>query len=401
MGERNKRILMEQLQLPKNKLCADCNAESPEWASSNIGVFICVNCSGIHRMLGTHISRVKSCRLDQWTDEQVQFMCDNGNECINAQLEVYMPVYYQKPRPSDPQVYKEHFIHSKYDRKEFISEGGTSHYEKGAKDGFLWKRGKDGKQFKLRRFVLNAEEGTLKYYVKPEGKEPKQTINLASLTASLVPDKINHAHGFQLAFMTENLTRQIYLYAEEAKDAVDWFIELRASSMHLIKKNNPNITDCEIIKKLNNYQVKQGWMLKTGPKHTEPYRKRWFTLENRRLLYFVNPLDAYPRGEIYLGSRSNGFMVRDGLPAGQQEYGFGITITTPDRDYLMCCEDKEDQKAWIAEIKAIMTRPLNSQENEEFTEHALTYHQRRKTTVRYNLTTPAGWRSSVGEFSSK
>ena len=44
----------------------------PEWASSNIGVFMCVNCSGIHRMLGTHVSRVKSCRLDQWTDDAVQ-----------------------------------------------------------------------------------------------------------------------------------------------------------------------------------------------------------------------------------------------------------------------------------------------------------------------------------------
>ena len=46
----------------------------PEWASSNMGVFICVNCSGIHRMLGTHISRVKSCLLDQWSDDAVQVM---------------------------------------------------------------------------------------------------------------------------------------------------------------------------------------------------------------------------------------------------------------------------------------------------------------------------------------
>jgi len=49
----------------------------PEWASSNIGVFMCVNCSGIHRMLGTHISRVKSCRLDQWADDAVQVLVFN------------------------------------------------------------------------------------------------------------------------------------------------------------------------------------------------------------------------------------------------------------------------------------------------------------------------------------
>jgi len=65
-------------------------------------------------------------------------------------------------------VYKEHFIHAKYELKEFTTPGGTAHYESGRKDGFLWKRGKDDKQFKKRRFVLNTEEGTLKYYVKPD-----------------------------------------------------------------------------------------------------------------------------------------------------------------------------------------------------------------------------------------
>nr|NP_001071906.1 zinc finger protein [Ciona intestinalis]XP_018673381.1 zinc finger protein isoform X2 [Ciona intestinalis]BAE93292.1 zinc finger protein [Ciona intestinalis] len=363
MGERNKKILLEQLQLPKNKLCSDCNAEGPEWASSNIGVFMCVNCSGIHRMLGTHVSRVKSCRLDQWADEAVQFMCENGNESVNVVLERHVPIYYRKPVPTDPQAYKEHFIHAKYERKEFATPGGCAHYETGMKEGMLWKRGKDGKQFKQRRFVLNMDEGTLKYFVKPDAKEPKQIINLTTLSTSLAPDKINHPHGLQLAFMNDNLTRQIYLYADEAKDAVDWYIVLRASSFHLIRKSYPQLSDAEVLRRLNSHQRKQGWMEKTGPKLTEPYRKRWFSLENRRLLYFEKPLDPYPRGEIYLGSRSEGYMVRDGLPAGQTEHGFGITITTPYRDYLLCCEDKEEQKSWINEIKSITTQPLTDQDN--------------------------------------
>ena len=65
-------------------------------------------------------------------------------------------------------MYKEHFIHAKYERREFTTSEGTAHYEVGFKDGFLWKRGKDDKQFKQRRFVLNVAEGTLKYFVKPE-----------------------------------------------------------------------------------------------------------------------------------------------------------------------------------------------------------------------------------------
>ena len=65
-------------------------------------------------------------------------------------------------------MYKEHFISSKYDHKEFASPSGTDHYQNGHKDGFLWKRGKDDRQYKKRRFVLNVAERTLKYYIKPE-----------------------------------------------------------------------------------------------------------------------------------------------------------------------------------------------------------------------------------------
>ncbi|KAK8217424.1 splicing factor [Zalaria obscura] len=46
----------------------------PRWASWNLGIFICIRCSGIHRGMGTHISRVKSVDLDSWTDEQLQSM---------------------------------------------------------------------------------------------------------------------------------------------------------------------------------------------------------------------------------------------------------------------------------------------------------------------------------------
>ena len=44
----------------------------PDWADVNFGVFICIDCSGIHRSLGAHIAKVKSVRLDQWTEEHVK-----------------------------------------------------------------------------------------------------------------------------------------------------------------------------------------------------------------------------------------------------------------------------------------------------------------------------------------
>lgn len=55
----------------------------PRWASWNLGIFVCIRCSGIHRGMGTHISRVKSVDLDAWTDEQLHYVVRWGNARAN------------------------------------------------------------------------------------------------------------------------------------------------------------------------------------------------------------------------------------------------------------------------------------------------------------------------------
>lgn len=85
---RNKARLQHLLSNPHNRYCADCKtSRNPRWASWNLGVFICIRCSGIHRSLGTHITRVKSVDLDSWTDEQTSNMELWGNEKGNLYWE--------------------------------------------------------------------------------------------------------------------------------------------------------------------------------------------------------------------------------------------------------------------------------------------------------------------------
>jgi len=66
-----------------NNKCADCGDPFPEWASINLGIFICIQCAGVHRSLGTHISQVRSLTLDQWDSDVVQFMRETGNVIVN------------------------------------------------------------------------------------------------------------------------------------------------------------------------------------------------------------------------------------------------------------------------------------------------------------------------------
>uniref|UniRef100_A0A672NF90 Arf-GAP with coiled-coil, ANK repeat and PH domain-containing protein n=1 Tax=Sinocyclocheilus grahami TaxID=75366 RepID=A0A672NF90_SINGR len=80
---RGESILQRILCLPGNQQCCDCGQAEPRWASINLGILLCIECSGIHRSLGVHCSKVRSLTLDSWEPELLKLMCELGNSIIN------------------------------------------------------------------------------------------------------------------------------------------------------------------------------------------------------------------------------------------------------------------------------------------------------------------------------
>ncbi|XP_033085692.1 arf-GAP with GTPase, ANK repeat and PH domain-containing protein 1 isoform X7 [Trachypithecus francoisi] len=103
-----------------NSHCVDCDTQNPNWASLNLGALMCIECSGIHRNLGTHLSRVRSLDLDDWPVELIKVMSSIGNELANSVWEESSQGR-TKPSVDSTREEKERWIRAKYEQKLFLA----------------------------------------------------------------------------------------------------------------------------------------------------------------------------------------------------------------------------------------------------------------------------------------
>ncbi|XP_019388481.1 PREDICTED: arf-GAP with coiled-coil, ANK repeat and PH domain-containing protein 2 isoform X1 [Crocodylus porosus] len=105
-----------------NASCCDCGLADPRWASINLGITLCIECSGIHRSLGVHFSKVRSLTLDTWEPELLKLMCELGNDVINRIYEAKVEkMGVKKPQPSSQRQEKEAYIRAKYVERKFVA----------------------------------------------------------------------------------------------------------------------------------------------------------------------------------------------------------------------------------------------------------------------------------------
>ncbi|KAF0025126.1 hypothetical protein F2P81_022007 [Scophthalmus maximus] len=371
--EGNNRLLQDVLARPGDGTCADCGNPEPDWGSLTLGVFVCQACSLLHRSI-PHITRVKSVQ-ETWDASEVELMAAMGNDAARAKYEQKVPAFYYRPTHTDCKLLREQWIRAKYERNEFEFIEKQEPYSAGYREGFLWKRGRDNGQFLSRKFILSEREGALKYF----NKQDVCTCHRHSLSLVELSTGLQHPHStvalddalLRRKKLPSLTSERVYILHPQPKihtwtvtEMVDWFNAIRAARFHYLQVAFPGASDEELVPKLTRNFMKEGFMEKTGPKHTEGFKKRWFTMDDRRLMYFKDPLDAYARGEVFIGSKENSYTVLSGLPPSTQgcRWNHGITIVTPDRKFLFACETEAEQRDWIAAFQRVINRPMRPQE---------------------------------------
>ncbi|GAB1598832.1 arf-GAP with Rho-GAP domain, ANK repeat and PH domain-containing protein 1-like isoform X2 [Argonauta hians] len=291
-----------------NKICGDCGMEEPTWAAIDLGMVLCLKCSGIHRDFNV----VKSMTLDVkvWTTSLIELLLRIGNDNANNFWEFNKnPDYVIDWETNEAE--RKLFIENKYKNKAFVNFHHSYKNREELNEAFL-KAAQEDDVLKTMRILYSGAD--INYY------SPNNPYITAYQLAKAAGQRL------QIEFLLQNQADKKLSSQPESGDE-------RAISS---KRNGVNY---------------EGYLLKTGVSMKD-FLKRWCLLEHGNLSYYAEKKNTVARGSI----ENTQMLVIQATHTEKYKHSFELSTTqNSNRIYQFAAEDLEEQTKWMQAIAKVFS----------------------------------------------
>lgn len=349
------------LERPENKVCADCPNTGPDWASINLGIFVCVQCSGFHRNLGVHHSKVRSIILDTscWDQETIAFMQKIGNVKAKQLYEHNAPSFYVRPADTSNPLARENWIRAKYVRKEFMKACDDEKLDDNnpaifsmpepAREGFMWKQNNRGSWQKRWFVLLNSQ---LYWYGNATDSFPKGSASVRDMEIK-IPERAREGKVKEFTFHIHTPQKMYTIATDQKEQMFNWIHALLRAKIFYTKIRTHTDDAKEgavpaniVYSMLAHQNEREGELSKQGGKF-ERFKSRYFVLCDGILWYFKNKPkpDESPQGAVRLENCDVTFHP------DKTKKNNCFSIITPSRCFFFQASSSSMMKDWMATIR--------------------------------------------------